>query len=127
MLAVLGSLDVLLQLHLRIKQTVLVNVLLIFDFILIRQLGNGLLMLLFQFRYAGLVILLCLGLFLCTAGCYSLIIFIKICFNIPFRIGNQLVDLALVLGLHCLRLFQIGLQLFHPVILFLLGINVVFL
>ena len=99
-LAVLGSLDILLQLHLGVEQAVLMDVLLVLNLSLVRQLGKVLLMLLFQLGYPTLVILLGLSLLLHAAGGYGLVILVKVRLNIPFRIGHQLVHLSLVLGLH---------------------------
>ena len=58
MLPVFNQLQVLFQLHLCIEKAVLVNVFLILDLMLIRELGNGSLMLLFQFSHALTVLFL---------------------------------------------------------------------
>ena len=128
MLPVLGRLKVLLQLHLGIKEAVLVNVLLVLDLALILQLGDGLLVLLLQLGYSDLVFLLGLCLLLHAAGCHRLeILLVVVGLDVCLALCYQLGYLVLILGLHRLGLFQICLQLGHAGILFLLGIDVILL
>ena len=81
MASVFNLLIILLQLHLRIEKTVLVNILLIFDLLMIGKFRAGCLMLLFQLSDSLLIFFLRQNLLLIAAFFHLLIIiFVKMLF-----------------------------------------------
>ena len=110
--SVLDLLEILLQLHLSVKQSVLVNVLLILDFLMIGKLGKNALMLFLQLSYTLTVLFLSLSLLQLAALSYRLIVlFVEVSLDISLCLRNQLGNLSLVLGLNLFRLLQVSLCL----------------
>ena len=105
--AVLHVLEILGQLHLGVKQPVLVDVLLVLDLLSVGQLGHRLLVGLLQLVHGGLILLLGQHLFLGAADQHWLVVGVVIGLEIVFRVGDELGDLVLVLGLHRLGLLQL--------------------
>ena len=126
MLPVLDRLQILGQAHLGIEETVLVDVLLVLDLVLIGELGQGGLMLLIELGHGGLILLLSGHLFVAAAGQQRLVILrVVVGLQVALRVGNQLGDLGLVLGLHCLGCLQLLLELSGAGFLLLGGVNAV--
>ena len=125
MLAVLDLLEVLVQVHLRVKQAVLIDVLLVLDLLLVAELGHGLLVLLVELGHGGLVLLLSLDLFRLSALHHGLVVLAEVAVQIALRLGDELVHLALVLALHGLGLLQLGLVLGQLGLFLLLGVDAV--
>ena len=124
MLPILDFLQVLGQLHLGVEQPVFVDVLLVLDLVLIRQLGKSLLMLFLQLGHSLVVLFLGLDLLFLAAGHNCLIIIgVVVSLQVALSVGNQLGDLGFVLGFHGAGLFLLFLGLLDPLVLFLLGVD----
>ena len=122
--AVLDLLKVLGALHLGVKQTVFMDVLLLLDLMRIAQLGDRLLMFLVEPFHSGAVISLGKDLFFLAAGGHRLIIIgLEMGLEVIFRLCDQFVDLALVLGLHRLSLLQFLAQSLDLLVFFLRGVD----
>ena len=125
-LPILDGLQVLVPLHLGVEQAVFVDVFLVLDLLRVRKLGQGGLMLFFQLLHSGLVFLQGSRLFFLAAGRHVLVILgVVVGFQVTFRVGDQLGDLVLVLGLDGLGLLQLLFQLRLAGGLFLGSVNAV--
>lgn len=101
MLAILCLLKLALQSHLRIKLTVLIDVVLVLDFLLVGQTREILLVLCLQPGKGSVI--LCLRIFLLLgAACHNLgiVVLLEMLIEILLGIRDQAVDLCLVLLLH---------------------------
>lgn len=126
MLPVFNQLQVLFQLHLCIEKAVLVNVFLIFDLMLIRELGSGSLMLLFQFSHALTVLFLGQDFFFFAACDYCLVVVLIIVgLQIILCIGDETGNLVFVLGFHGTGFFKLCSQPGQFCFFFLFCINVI--
>ena len=102
------------------------DVLLVFDFLLIRQFGDGCLMLLLQLSHRSLVFLLCSNLFLFAAGDNVLVIFrVVMRFEVSLCVSDQFGNLIFVLSLYSLGGFQLGLHTAFAFCLFLSSVDAV--
>ena len=90
MSSVFDLLKIFFQIHLRIKQSVFVNVFLVLDFLVIGKLGHNFLMLFFQLFYLFIVFLFCSSFFQ-IAACFNslIVILVKMLFQIAFCLGDQ--------------------------------------
>ena len=126
--SVLHLLEIFLILHLGIEKTVLVNVLLVLDLLTVGKLRQVLLVSFLKLRLPRAVLLLRQNLLFLAALTDRLIVFrIVMRFQIVLRVGDQLCDLVLVLGLHRFRLVQSALGCSKPRVLFLFRVDLVFL
>ena len=99
--SVFDFLEILLQLHLSVKQPVLVNILFIFNFLMVCKLRKNTLMLFLQFSYTLTVLLLSLNLLQLAALSNRLIIlFIEVSLNISLSLSDQLGNLCFMLRLN---------------------------
>ena len=125
-LPILDLLEVLGQGHLGVEETVFVNVLLVLDFVLVSELGQGGLMLLVELSHSGLVLLLSGDFFIAAAGQQGLVVLCVVMgLQVALRVSDQLGDLGLVLVLYRLGCFQLFLQLSSAGFLLLSGIDAV--
>ena len=106
--AVLNLLIILFQLHFGIKQTVLIDVLFVLDFLVVCQPGSSCLVLLCKLCNLLLVSFFCSSLFQLTALLYRLVIFaVKMCLNVSFCICYQLCCCILISCFHRFCFFQL--------------------
>ena len=106
--SVLYLLIILIQIQLGIKPAVLINVLLILDLLMIGDLGDSRLMLLFQFSELFRIFCFCSRFLLNTAFLDRFIIFfVKMRFQISLCISDQLRDLIFVLCFHSFCSIQV--------------------
>ena len=103
-LPVLDGLEVPVQLQLGVEQAVLLDVLLVLDLAGVGELGQGLLVLLLELGHRLLVLGLGDDLLLLTALSHGGVVLAKVAVQIALRVGDELGDLVLVLGLHRLGL-----------------------
>ena len=110
MSAVFDALKVLLIVDLSIKLTVLIDVLLVLDFLSIRSLADSLFVLFLEALKSSSVILLSLLLLKSTASLYRLkILVLVVLLEISLGLCNKLGDLSAVLGLNLLCKLQLSL------------------
>ena len=109
MSTVFDALKVFLIVDLCIKLTVLIDVLLVFDFLSVRSLADSLFMLLLEALKSSSVILLSLLLLKSTASLYRLkILVLVVLLEISLGLCNKLGDLSAVLGLNLLCKLQLS-------------------
>ena len=108
-LSVFDRLEIFLQVQFRVKQTVFINVLLVFDLLLVRKLRHILLMLVLQSRYLFLILFFC-GCFFQHAALFDLleILAVKVGVDIPLCVRDQLRDLSFIVRFNGLRFFQLA-------------------
>src|SRR5699024_7448942 len=124
--AVLDGLQLLVAGHLGVKQPVFVDVLFVLEFLRVADLGHGGLVFLFQLGHRLLVAGLGGGALLLAAGHHMLVVLgVVVGLQVGFGVGDQPGDLVLVLGLHRLGFFQVGLHPAFPVGLLLGGVDAV--
>ena len=110
MSTVFDALKVFLIVDLCIKLTVLIDVLLVLDFLSIRSLADGLFMLLLKARKSSSVVLLSLLLLKSTASLYRLqVLVLVVLLKISLGLCDKLGDLSAVLGLNLLGKLQLSL------------------
>ena len=128
MLAILCLLKLALQSHLRIKLTVLIDVVLVLDFLLVGQAREILLVLCLQPGKGSVV--LCLRIFLLFgAACHNLgiVVLLEMLIEILLGIRDQAVDLCLVLLLHGFCRYELFLIFLDQLALLFFGIVLIFL
>ena len=107
---VFDALKVFLIVDLSIKLTVLIDVLLVLDFLSIRSLADSLFMLLLKALKSSRVVLLSLLLLKSTASLYRLqVLVLVVLLKISLGLCDQLGDLSAVLGLNLLCKLQLSL------------------
>ena len=107
---VFDALKVLLIVDLSIKLTVLIDVLLVLDFLSIRSLADSLFVLLLEALKSSSVVLLSLLLLKSTASLYRLqVLVLVVLLKISLGVCNKLGDLSAVLGLYLLCKLQLSL------------------
>ena len=110
MSTVFDALKIFLIVDLCIKLTVLIDVLLVFDFMSVRSLADGLFMLLLKARKSSGVVLLSLLLLKSTASLYRLqVLVLVVLLKISLGLCNKLGDLSAVLGLNLLGKLKLSL------------------
>ena len=110
MSAVFDALKVFLIVDLCIKLTVLIDVLLVFDFLSVGSLADSLFMLFLKALKSGRVVLLSLLLLKSTASLYRLqVLFLVVLLKIGLSLCDKLGDLSAVLGLNLLGKLQLSL------------------
>ena len=110
MSTVFDALKIFLIVDLCIKLTVLKDVLLVFDFMSVRSLADGLFMLLLKARKSSGVVLLSLLLLKSTASLYRLqVLVLVVLLKISLGLCNKLGDLSAVLGLNLLGKLKLSL------------------
>ena len=110
MSTVFDALKVFLIVDLCIKLTVLIDVLLVFDFLSIRSLADSLFVLLLEARKSSSIVLLSLLLLKGTASLYRLqVLVLVVLLKISLGLCNKLGDLSTVLGLNLLCKLQLSL------------------
>ena len=110
MSTVFDALKVFLIVDLCIKLTVLIDVLLVFDFLSVRSLADSLFMLLLEALKSSSVVLLSLLLLKSTASLYRLqVLVLVVLLKISLGLCNKLGDLSAVLGLNLLCKLQLSL------------------
>ena len=110
MSTVFDALKVFLIVDLSIKLTVLIDVLLVLDFLSVRSLADGLFMLLLKALESCRVVLLSLLLLDSTASLYRLqVLALVVLLEISLCLCNKLGDLSAVLGLYLLCKLQLSL------------------
>ena len=110
MSTVFDALKVFLIVDLCIKLTVLIDVLLVFDFLSVRSLADSLFMLLLEALKSSSVVLLSLLLLKSTASLYRLqILALVVLLEISLGLCNKLGNLSAVLGLNLLCKLQLSL------------------
>ena len=107
--AILDALKLLLVVDLSVKLTVLIDVLLVLNFLSIRGLAYSLFVLLFKALKSSSVILLGLLLLKSTASLYRLqVLVLVVLLKISLGLCNKLGDLSTVLGLNLLCKLQLS-------------------
>ena len=110
MSTVFDALKVFLIVDLCIKLTVLIDVLLVLDFLSIRSLADSLFMLLLEAIKSSSVVLLSLLLLKSTASLYRLqVLVLVVLLKISLGLCNKLGDLSAVLGLNLLGKLKLSL------------------
>ena len=110
MSTVFDALKVFLIVDLCIKLTVLIDVLLVLDFLSIRSLADSLFVLLLEARKSSSIVLLSLLLLKGTASLYRLqVLVLVVLLKISLGLCNKLGDLSTVLGLNLLCKLQLSL------------------
>ena len=110
MSTVFDALKVFLIVDLCIKLTVLIDVLLVFDFLSVRSLADSLFMLLLKALKSSSVVLLSLLLLKSTASLYRLqVLVLVVLLKISLGLCDKLGDLSAVLGLNLLCKLQLSL------------------
>ncbi len=110
MSTVFDALKVFLIVDLCIKLTVLIDVLLVFDFLSVRSLADSLFMLLLEALKSSSVVLLSLLLLKSTASLYRLqVLVLVVLLKISLGLCNKLGDLSAILGLNLLCKLQFSL------------------
>ena len=110
MSTVFDALKVFLIVDLCIKLTVLIDVLLVFDFLSVRSLADSLFMLLLEALKSSSVVLLSLLLLKSTASLYRLqVLVLVVLLKISFGLCDKLGDLSAILGLNLLCKLQLSL------------------
>ena len=107
---VFDALKVFLIVDLSIKLTVLIDVLLVFDFLSIRSLADSLFMFLLEALKSSSVVLLSLLLLKSTASLYRLqVLVLVVLLKISLGLCNKLGDLSAILGLNLLGKLKLSL------------------
>ena len=110
MSTVFDALKVFLIVDLCIKLTVLIDVLLVLDFLSIRSLADSLFVLLLEARKSSSIVLLSLLLLKGTASLYRLqVLVLVVLLKISLGLCDKLGDLSAVLGLNLLGKLQLSL------------------
>ena len=122
MSSVLDLLQSFLVIHLRVKLTILIYIILVLDFLMVGELGHRSLMLLLELCQLRVVSCLRGFLLILRALAYRLIVFfVKMLFDVVFSVCNQLRDLILILGLDLFCLGKLSLKLCYGSFVFCLA------